>query len=1139
MKRLIYFFLLVCSVPAFAQTDTLFEHFVNPPAQARPRTWWHWIGSNITKEGITKDLEWMKRAGIGGFQAFDVSLGSGQETSQKILFMSPEWLDAIRYTAAEADRLGLEMTMVTSAGWSETGGTWVKPEEAVKKLVWSEVAVIGGRKVVVSLPSPPRVNGPIRDAARPGGLLQQGPSTDPTFYADYKVLAWLTPKDEQDLAALHPTVTSSQGAIDGAALLDDHLETGVAMPYASSEVSPWVQYEFAKPVQVRSFSFALKLRGSFGSNNIGRGLLQASDDGTNFRTITTLPGAQHDIRALPVRTFTFEPVTAKFWRVTFLPGSGITTVGEFGAPGFFGPTPKNFDLTEVRLFSGARVHRWEDKANFAPMFEYTTLGTPEVPSTSSIPSTGVIDVTSNMNADGVLTWAAPPGQWTIMRMGYSLTGAKNSPAIPAATGFEVDKLSSKHLTTYYNAYTEPLKKALGPLYGKSLQYWLVDSYEADAQNWTEDFASEFKTRRGYDLTPYLPALAGRIVTSAAITDRFLWDFRLTIADLLAEKHYGTLTALAHKEGIRTYSEAAGISLPVIQDALRNKGLVDIPMGEFGMGQGLGETKPWMAVEDFDADHLFRGASDRMAAHFADVREAASAAHIYGKRIVAAESWTGGGFEAPASMKRIGDYWNTHGINRFIFHTSAHQPLDTKPGNRMVGVHINRNITWAEQARPFVDYLSRNSYLLQQGQFAADIAYYLGEDIPAAVPYWEKIQPAPPEGYDYDFLNTEILQQLQVSNGRLVLPSGMEYKVLVLPNTQRMSPAVLNKINALVSQGATVIGPRPVQAQGLTDYPHSDAVVQELSAAMWGDADGKMVYEHAWGKGRIIWGAPLNSVLASLKTGPDVQYTRPHLNTRITWIHRRAGSTDLYFLSNHRRQSEQLRVSFRVTGRVPELWHADTGTREAASYRIENGTTEVALTLSPEESVFVVFAQPATLTEHVLSPLIESPIQELKGPWQVQFPEKSGAPASITLPQLTSWTAVADEGVRFFSGTATYSQSLTLTAEQLRNGHQVLDLGDVRDLAEVRVNGQSAGVQWKAPYRFDVSALLKAGKNQIEILVTNQWTNRMLGDAKAPQGQKVLQSSPGMMDMLFASTGQQPLPSGLLGPVQLMRVAKKH
>lgn len=1079
--------------------DALEQGFKSPPESAWPRTWWHWTGGNITKEGITKDLEWMKRAGIAGFQLADVSSGRGQSIDKKVEFGSPEWLDAVRHAASEAQRLGLEMTLFSSPGWSITGGPWVKPEQAMKKLVWSETQVEGPRRFEGKLPQPPSNNGPIRNLRTGGGRGNAPP--DPTYYGDSTVLAFRTPAAETIPADLKPKATTHNGPIDDAALLDDDLNSTVTIAAPQGGGAAWVQFEFAQPFTARALTLS-------GRGGIPVGRILAGDNDTSLRTLVILPGAQL-YRQGQVRTFAFAPVTARFYRIemTGAPLNPAATMSQ--APSL---PAKEYVLAEARLHSGARVHRGEEKAVFSFLFEYETVPTPEVPSETAIRPAEVVDLTSKMSADGSLAWDIPAGKWTILRLGYSLTGAKNRPAMPTGLGYEADKLSKKHMEAYFHGYFDPIARALGPLWGKGLGHVLIDSWEAGMQNWTEEMPAEFRKRRGYDLTPYLPALTGRVVASAEVSDRFLWDFRRTLADMWAEYHFGLLTEMLHQQGIKTYAEAAGVSLEIPEDTLLNKSKVDIPMGEF-----------W-----------FRDLHPRLM-YYQDVRGAASASHVYGKNLVATESFTGGGYESPYALKKIGNYWLAQGINRIVFHTSAHQLLDTKPGNTMVGTHIHRNITWAEQARPFMSYLGRSCYLLQRGQFVADLAYLLNEGAPSTMPIWGAgTTPAPPGGYDYDYMNADVLlNRLSAAEGGLLkLPDGMSYRLLVLPQSDRMRPELLRKLRDLVAGGAVITGPKPVRSPSLTGYPNADIEVQALAAELWGDLDGASRTIRRYGKGMVIWGLPLEQILASINVPKDFDYGRP-LDGDIAWLHRRAGDADLYYIANLTDRPQDIEARFRVEGKEAEIWHPDTGEVEPAGYSLAKGSTVVPLLLAEQESVFVVFRRAASSPSRLVSKPAASVVATLQGPWDVSFPANLGAPAKLQLPELQPWTVNTDPGVKYFSGTAAYTKVVRAPAAWFRPGTRLLlDLGKVGDVAEVSVNGQTLGVLWKSPYQVDVTGILKRGENRLEIKVTNQWTNRLIGDRSAPPEKKVLGAStaaPGGMGPM-----SQPLPeAGLIGPVTLI------
>ena len=440
---------LMALVWAQAPGDPLERGFQNPPDSAKPRTWWHWTGGNVTKDGITKDLEWMKRVGIGGMHLADVSSGSGQTVEKKIVFGTPEWLDAVRHAVSEADRLGLEMTIFSSAGWSETGGPWVKPEQAMKKLVWSETVVEGTRSFGGKLAQPPSNNGPIRNLRTGGGRGGSGaPPPDPTYYGDSAVLAYRTPADEVKMADLRPLATTNAGPIDAAALLDDDLNTAVTIAAPAGGGPAWLQYEFAQPFQARAISLA--------GRGIPVGRVLASGDGANFRTLVTMPGPQ-GYRGGSVRTFAFPEVTARFFRVE-LDAAPLTPAATMAG----GPVvpAKEYTLTEAVLHSGGRVDRWEDKAAFSLLFEYETVPTPAVAPAAQIRRSDIIDLTPRMSKDGTLNWEVPAGKWTILRMGYSLTGSKNRPAPPSGLGYEADKLSRKYMEAYFHVYIDPIAQAL-------------------------------------------------------------------------------------------------------------------------------------------------------------------------------------------------------------------------------------------------------------------------------------------------------------------------------------------------------------------------------------------------------------------------------------------------------------------------------------------------------------------------------------------------------------------------------------------------------------------------------------------------------------------------------------------------------
>ena len=1136
LKATIAVGLLALGGAASAQStgDSLEQGFQNPPDSAKPRVWWHWTGGNVTKDGITKDLEWMKRVGIAGAQMADIGQGSGQTITNPIVFFTPEWFDTVKYAAAECDRLGLEMSIFSCSGWSETGGSWVKPEQAMKKLVWSETDVQGPMKFDGKLPMPPTNNGTFgglrggntgRAVAGGAGARGGRGGPPPSFYGDSAVIAFRTPADETSMEELKPKVTSSRGEIDGAPLWDDNLSTGASFAPDSNAVA-WVQYEFAQPIKIRAVTLIAQGRG------VPFGQIQVSDDGKDFRTVVETPGAVQ-YRAGSLKTYAFPETTARFVRVR------MTGAGPNPDASIYQTEPQpatSYGLSEFIVHTGARVDRWEEKAGFNFVYDYQVAPTPPVPADSLIQTDDVVVLTSKMDKDGTLTWDVPPGKWTILRLGYSLTGSQNRAGTAAGLGLEVDKLNRKDVESYFHGYFDPISQALGPLFGKSLRYVTMDSWEAGMQNWTDDMIAQFQKRRGYDPTPYLPVLAGRVVGSSEISDRFLWDFRRTLADMLAENHYGTMAELLRQKGIGVYAEAEGVSMEMMEDTLLSKSEVEVPMGEFWLGRMHPPPE-----------------------YYVDVRMAASAAHIYGKKFVGTESFTGGGYDSPSTYKNLADYWFAQGVNRILFHSSAQQPLDTKPGNTMVGTHFNRNITWAEEAKPFVSYLSRAQFMLSQGLFVADFAYLVDEGVPSSQPFWGAgLQPAPPQGYDYDTINADVLlHRATVSaDGRLVLPDGMSYRVLVLPQTDRMRPELLWKIRDLVVGGVTLIGPKPVRSPSLQGYPQADAEVQALADEIWGDLDGVQRNRHFCGKGLVTWGLtpeqvvaepdpqlinpitgalPTQTVSASLNLPKDAEFAGP-LDADIVWLHRRTSDADIYFVANRRDSAQDIRARFRVAGKEAELWHPDAGNIEPASYSIENGRTTVPLHLEPRESVFVVFQHSTTNLSRTLPTVTSRTVTTVTGIWQVSFPPNWGAPDKIQLDQLESLTANTNDGVKYFSGTATYTKTVQVQPSWFALGAKLwLDLGAVGDIAEVSVNGKSLGELWKPPYQIEVTDALKPGANQLEIKVTNEWNNRIAGDRTAAPDKRVLAGGGGGRGAFGfgGRSGGGVADSGLLGPVTVI------
>ncbi|HVN56938.1 MAG TPA: glycosyl hydrolase [Bacteroidales bacterium] len=1113
-------FLSACSGPA-DKTDMLRDGFMNPPQGARPRVWWHWMNGNITKEGIKADLQWMHRVGIGGFQNFDASLLTPQVVKQRLVYMTPEWKDAFRFTAGLADSLGLEMAIAGSPGWSESGGPWVKPFEGMKKYAWSETQVEGGKTFRGMLAMPPKTTGTFQNIPMGGDLGLNGGRTKPApeFYADAAVFAYKVPASSTTLEDLQPKVTSSGGRFNLKMLTDGDLSTSSFLPSAKVGEKSWIQFEFKQPETISGLSIVgggAAGQFGFGADPDNRAL-ESGNDGKSFTKVIDIHRG-----GVAQTTLTFAPVTARFFRFTWKtpPPSPVFNLGELlGIDNLNMPkAPQGTQVAELVLYRIPPVNHFEEKAAFSTAGSLYSLPSPEIRKEDAIRKSDVIDLTSKMKPDGSLEWTPPEGRWVIVRLGYTLTGHTNHPASEEATGLEVDKLSAVHVKAYFNNYLDQYKDATGGLMGsRGLQYMITDSWEAGVQNWTDSMMTEFSRRRGYEMLPWLPVLTGRIVESSEESDRFLWDLRKTIGDLTTINHYDQLTTILRERGMGRYTESHEGGRAFIGDGMEVKSMATFPMSATWTPGKFGRT------------------NDVSTGYKADVRESASVAHLYGQNIVAAESMTAIGTAwawAPELLKPTADMELSNGLNRFVIHTSVHQPVDDKiPGLGLgpFGQWFTRHETWAEQAGPWITYLARSSYMLQQGKFVADILYYYGEDNNITSLFDSKL-PDIPSGYNYDFVNSDALVNLlSVSDGHIVTASGMSYNLLVLDsNSVYMTLPVLRKLRGMVREGAVVSGPKPVSSPSLSD---DQKEFSTIANELWANSRGETVF----GKGKVIAGLSAGEALASLGIRADFEYKGSLPDSKLLFVHRRTENADIYWVDNRINDYDDALLTFRVEGRKPELWNPVSGKIEPAAYKMENGTTTVPLKLEPDATMFIVFREKTGKKEVSPVPQSVTSLSTLDGPWSIAFQKDRGAPDSIRVDKLASLSSMTDPGVKYFSGTASYTRSIDAPAEWFsKGGKLVLDLGEVKYLAEIILNGKSMGIVWKTPFTMDVSGALVQGRNKLEIKVTDLWVNRLIGDARPGVSKKITYTT-----MPFYRANSPLLPSGLLGPVTIKLVSENQ
>lgn len=1152
---------IVCFVVAMNTTATaqLQSGFQNPPPSAKARTWWHWINGNVTREGITADLEAMKQVGIQEAQIFNVDQGYPEGPAT---FLSPEWLELFHFAVSEAKRLGLEIGFHNGAGWSLSGGSWVTPEYAMQTIVFSEKQCNGATLIQEKLTQPPTQLG---------------------YYKDIAVLAFPTPQDGTRL---------------------------------------------------------------------------------DNRELKTLSGSSF--------------------------------------PNHLQPDTK--PISELAL----------------------------------VRKSDVINLTSKMSADGTLKWKAPTGKWTILRIGHTPNGVENRPANLTGKGLECDKLSRTAVDAYWAGGIDPILNKLGSLVGPYLTNCLIDSYEVGCGNWTNGFEKEFTKRRAYDCIAFLPTLAGYYVESGEVSERFLWDFRKTIGELMTDNYYGYFRELCHKRGMKFSVEPYGGPYECM--AVGSTG--DIPMSEFWVG-GKG----------------FREMS----------KLAASAAHLNGTPEVGAEAFTANNenskwLNQPATLKPLGDWAWSEGVNRFIFHTYAHQPWNVAPGMtfHMYGTEISRLNTWWQQGRAYMDYLGRSQFLLQQGRCAADVLVFTGESSPNDGIYRADLKAL---GYDYDEIGTNKIASLTVKDGLIRTPAGGEYRVLVLPESEWMTPELLKKLKELAKKGATITGPKPIKSPSLQGFPQCDKQTKQLADELWGI--GATSTQTA-----LIRTLPVTDILKQIRLLPD--FSGGINGSDLLFIHRITKDADIYFVANQQKQHRTETCKFRITSKQPERWNPETGEIEdIAVWQSDDESTSIPLCLKPEESCFIVFRKPvSSATDHIIQtqmdmhPTKVKPLPDLKiiraeygyflpegmvdvtdvlssrikdnrlqtfigndlandpapgvakelqleysiggkrhkvrvlesqtltipatqetgelklikaiygkfepgfnsnlpelptnvtkridnmiasgelvfpvndrligqtqanqnkgkklrlvysvegevsewmvaegrdvnltlyapepklvveeenvtwvtpqvgsmtystasgntktirvetmpeaievsGSWEINFPPNLGAPSKASFDKLYSWTESPDEGIRYFSGTATYRKEINIPEEYIEaNKSLELDLGRVRSIAEVIVNGKNLGILWKAPFRIDLGGVIQAGPNEIQIRITNLWPNRLIGDARYPEdcewGDWLPNSWPNWLinhterdskRVTFTTwkhwrAGDPLLPSGLLGPVIL-------
>jgi len=1111
-----YFAVIVCLLVAGslcaqnASHAALEKQFKEPPASSKPWVFWYWMQGAVSKPGITADLQAMQEAGIGGAYLMPIKDTSATIPFQAVVRqLTPEWWAMVNFSMQEAKRLHLQLAMHVSDGFALAGGPWITPGLSMQKLVWTKAYVKAGANKTYMLEKPEAAEG---------------------YYKDIAVFAWPANSRQAFSDTIQvPAVTTSNGV--KANFLCYETEGKESF---KSDTACWIQYRYQNLFTCRS----VRIRTGGSNYQAQRLIMQACNDGMHFKTITRLNPARSGWQDTDEDyTYSIPLTKARYFRFVY-DKEGTEPGAEDLDAAKWKPSLR---LAGIYLSDEPVINQYEAKNG--SVWRIATASTQPAEETA-VALKDIINLTGKMDSTGKLEWNMPAGDWVIMRMGHTSTGHTNATG-GAGRGLECDKFNPLAVRLQFNNwFGKAFEKTDKDLAKQVLKIFHTDSWECGSQNWSPVFAGEFKKRRGYDIMTYLPAMAGIPIESTITSENFLHDVRLTIAELINDNFYDTLKKLAHEKGCQFSAES--VAPTMLSDGMLHYKNADIPMGEF-----------WMNSPTHDKPN--------------DMLDAISGAHVYGKQLIQAEAFTSVRMnwgEHPGNLKTTGDRNFALGINKMVLHVFVHNPwMDRKPGMTLdgVGVYFQRDQTWWKQGKAWMDYLRRCQFLLQQGKPVVDIAVFTGEELPRrsllpdrlvnslpGIFGKEKVEKemirlknegtplrqkpdgvthsanmADPEdwidalnGYAYDSFNPDALQLATVKNGRIVLPGGASYALLVIPYKQAMQPnegymsvTVAKKIQQLINAGATILMD--------TAYHHSigikttdneiDAIMKQLSGKE--SAKGKRV------------GIPYqSSSFAGLGVEKDVDIINQ--SNTIAWAHRQWTGTDIYFISNQKDSLQKLNISFRVAGKKPSLWNAVTGEiTNAPDWHQKDGRTFVSLLLEANASVFVIFE--ATVNGTIVNKTNPDHISMLNTGWRVQFDTAYGGPPEpVVFDSLKSWTAFADTKIKYYSGTALYTRSFGWITPAVKKDIW-LSIEEVANIATVKINGRDCGTVWTPPYRLNISNAVKPGINTIEIEVANTWANRLMGDNLLPEKDRLTWTT-----APFRLKDKLLLKAGVLGNVSL-------
>lgn len=1081
---------LLCSSSFFAQTNKksfqqIRSEFSNGSDSARTKLWWFHGETETTREGITADLEAFKREGVGGVVYYDQVHGNGKNALQSF---SPAWWDMFRFAASEAKRLGLTFETHLSDGYV-SGGPWITEELSMQRLEATDTLVNGGQRFKGKLAARKSKSGVVRDVA---------------------VLAFPVPEGNWETSLnQHPKISSNIEQLNAKAIVFPTDTKLIPIPSQNSGGSVFINLEFNKSFTARSITYRVRPRGKsrtgamnmpgpssedfYGYGYVKQpdlGQLEVSNDGITYTAVCDLK-PMYESPTWNQKTISFPAVKGKYFRLNLHDWNNSKDAGQ------------ELPLGNVVISSQAKTDQWEEKA--ALNSEYIEKdNTPLYSKSACIDSKKIVDLSVKMDKNGQLDWNVPAGKWVIMRFVRVPIGVATKHGRANLKGLESDKLSAMATTVQWNSYFKVMQDSLKKV-GIPLTGLHMDSHEAGSQNWTAGFENKFKQRRGYEIHKYLPALMGYIVGSKEETSRFLYDMRLTLSDLVSDEYFGTLDSLCRQAGVVFTGQAVGNGLTMVADNFKAKGRVEKPQGEFWAYQTHGSY---------------------------DVKETSSAAHIYGKPIASAEAFTDLKFsQSLAEAKNVADYAYAFGAQEFVVCASAYQPwLDKIPGSTGGGRQyvLNRNNTYWNYSRPFWDYQARCAGLMQNGKSVADLCIYLGENAP--VKLLANRLPEIPEGYDFDVCSKDaLISRMSAKDGRIVLPDGVSYRILILPRNGDISLEALRQIADLVKQGVPVYGTPPIISGSLKDAAFTKEY-QILVNQLWGSKPSGI---KVFGKGTVYWGIPLAEVLFKEGIKPDAAFKSGNTVTdKLYFAHRSLGETDIYFLNNHSKNPFKDSIRLRTNATNAEYWDPTTGKQYVLPVAA-SGKDGLLLNvvLQANESGFIVTSNQASSALPTRLKGLEEKVSSIDGDWKVFFDPKWGGPGEVTFANLTDWTVNTDKRIKYYSGKAVYQK--TIQSDKLVSDEQVLlRFPQLGSIARVFINGREVSTVWCSPWEADITTYVHEGVNELKIEVVNSLMNRMIGDASLPQSERFTYAFPEI-----ASPQDRLVSSGIIDKVLLVRRIK--